>query len=85
LVPLHSEVLSCPVFVVGRGGLRDFASRAVTPCKKRCADKPLCIQHCGAFYLALLIGLVVAFFFFIPRSPLLFATLHQRRALVKIA
>jgi hypothetical protein len=38
-----------------------------------------------AFYLALLIGLVVAFFFFIPRSPLLFATLHQRRALVKIA
>src|SRR5262249_18024985 len=24
-----------------------------TPCKKRCADKPLCFQHCGAFYLAI--------------------------------
>jgi hypothetical protein len=46
----------------------------------RCA-----FQHCGAFYLALLIGLVVAFFFLIPRSPLSFATLHQRRALVKLA
>ncbi|MEQ1811865.1 MAG: hypothetical protein ABL889_18195 [Terricaulis sp.] len=60
------------------------ASRAATRWKKRCADKPLCIQHCGAFYLALLIGQVFAFFFLIPRSPLLFATLHQRRALVKI-
>jgi hypothetical protein len=60
------------------------AAHLVVRWKKRCADKPLCIQHYGALYLALFIGQVFAFFFLIPRSPLLFATLHQRRALARI-